>query len=85
MIIILNRLQQSVISSATYIIDQSQTTAFNLDQVLDSESGNVSKHLGQIADFMKEWEGSVAEELMLTQAEINNIKEEYKNKLKLQK
>ena len=45
-----------------------------LDQVLDYDSGGVSKHLGQIADSMDKWEGPVAEELGLSQANISAIK-----------
>ena len=54
------------------------------DQVLDFESGGVSKHLGQIADSMYEWEGSVAEQLGLTPAEIAAIKMKYPGELRLQ-
>ena len=35
--------------------------------MLDSEHGGVSKHLGQIADAMYEWEGPIAEQLELTE------------------
>ena len=31
--------------------------------MLDSEHGGVSKHLGQIADAMYEWEGPITEQL----------------------
>ena len=55
-----------------------------LDQVLDVDSGGVSKHLGQIADSMHEWEGSIAEGLGLTPAEVESIKYN-KNKLEFQK
>ena len=55
-----------------------------LDQVLDVDSGGVSKHLGQIADIMCEWEGRVAEGLGLTPAEVESIKYN-KDKLELQK
>ena len=44
-----------------------------LDSVLDQNGGGVAKHLGQIADSMDEWEGPVAENLGLNQAEIANI------------
>ena len=53
--------------------------------MLDFANGGVSKHLGQIADCMNEWEGNIAEELELTRAEICCIKEKYPNKLNLQK
>ena len=55
-----------------------------LDQVLDCESGGVSKHLGQIADSMDEWEGPVAEELDLSPADITAIKTENLSKFNLQ-
>ena len=55
-----------------------------LDRVIDSESGNVPKHLGQIADFMYEWEGKVADELELTPADVASIQEKCRNNLKLQ-
>ena len=54
------------------------------DHVLDFSSGGVSKHLGQIADHMYEWEGPVAEELCLTQADVAAIKTKYPTELKLQ-
>ena len=55
-----------------------------LDQVLDFENDGVSDHLGQIAESMYEWEGSVAEQLGLTPADIAAIKAEHPGKLKLQ-
>ena len=55
-----------------------------LDQVVDFEHDGVSKHLGQIADAMYEWEGPIAEQLELTEADIANIKTEYPKKLRLQ-
>ena len=55
-----------------------------LDQVLDFENDGVSKHLGQIAESMYEWEGSVAEQLGLTAADNAAIKAEHPGKLKLQ-
>ena len=55
-----------------------------LNQVLDIEHGGVSKHLGQIANAIYEWEGSIAEQLELTKADIADIKTEYPNKLRLQ-
>lgn len=56
----------------------------NLDQILDCENGGVSKHLGQIADTMYEWEGPIAEQLRLTRADIAAIKEKHPRELKLQ-
>ena len=51
---------------------------------MDSENGEVSKHLGQIADNMYEWEGTVAENLGLTKADIAAIKTKHPTNLKLQ-
>ena len=56
----------------------------SLDQVLDSDNEGVSKHLGQIADSMYEWEGHVAEQLGLAPADVAAIKTEHPGKLKLQ-
>ena len=55
-----------------------------LDKVLDCNHGGVSKHLGQIADAMYEWEGPIAEQLQLTRVDIAAIKTEHPNKLRLQ-
>ena len=55
-----------------------------LDDILDSKNGGVSKHLGQIADFMYEWEGLIAEHLELSPADIANIKKKHAGELKLQ-
>ena len=55
-----------------------------LNKVLDFKNVGVSKHLGQIADSMYEWEGAIAEQLELTRADIAAIKAEYPGKLKLQ-
>ena len=55
-----------------------------LDQVVDCGSGGVSKHLGQIADSMNEWEGPVAEELGLSPADITAIKTAHPSDFKLQ-
>ena len=52
--------------------------------MLDSEHGGVSKHLGQIADAMYEWEGAIAEQLGLIRADIAAIKIKYPSELKLQ-
>ena len=52
--------------------------------MVDSEHGGVSKHLGQIADAMYEWEGPIAEQLELRDTDIAAIKTEHPNKLKLQ-
>ena len=42
------------------------------------------EQIGQIADFMYEWEGPVAERLGLTRAEVASIKERYPKDLNLQ-
>ena len=52
--------------------------------MIDFRNGGVSKHLGQIADTMYEWEGPVAEQLGLTQADIAAIKAKNPGELKLQ-
>ena len=57
---------------------------FHSNKILDSENDGVSKHLGQIADIMYEWEGTVAENLGLTKADIAAIKTKYPINLKLQ-
>ena len=54
------------------------------NEEIDISHGGVSKHLGQIADAMHEWEGPIAEELGLTRADIAAIKTKYPNELKLQ-
>ena len=55
-----------------------------LDQVVDYSSGGVPKHLGKIADSMSEWEGSIAEQLGLTPAEVAAIKTKHPLELSLQ-
>ena len=52
--------------------------------MIDLRNGGVSKHLGQIADTMYEWEGPVAEQLGLTRADAVAIKTECPGKLRLQ-
>ena len=51
--------------------------------MLDFEHGGVPRHLGQIADSMNEWEGSVADQLGLVPADVAAIKIE-NSKLSLQ-
>ena len=63
---------------------QPQVIQVKLDDVLDSRNDGVPKHLGQIADSMYEWEGPVADELGLTQADVANIKTKYPNQMDLQ-
>ena len=43
-----------------------------------------SKHLGQIAESMVEWEGSIADGLKLTESDVADIKTKYPQRLKLQ-
>ena len=56
-----------------------------LDWVLDAENHGVSKHLGRIADSITEWEGRIAEELELSDADIESIKQKHQSNLALQK
>ena len=55
-----------------------------LGMIIDSENGGVPKHLGKIADSMYEWEGKVAEELKLSQADVAAIKTKNSSNLRLQ-
>ena len=43
------------------------------------------KHIGEIADFMAEWEGPIAENLKLRKSDVEEIKAKYPQKLNLQK
>ena len=52
--------------------------------MLDSENNGAPKHLGQIANNMYEWEGSVADHLGLSKADVAAIKTKYPKELKLQ-
>ena len=52
--------------------------------MIDFDHGGVSKHLGQIADAMYEWEGSIAEQLELTKADVAAIKIRHPRELRLQ-
>ena len=52
--------------------------------MLDFDNNGVSKHLGQIADSMYEWEGSVAKQLGLTPADVAAIKMKHPGELRLQ-
>ena len=52
--------------------------------MLDFENDGVSKHLGQIADAMHEWEGPIAEQLGLTPVDVAAIKMKYRGELRLQ-
>ena len=55
-----------------------------LSMVIDSEIGGALKHLGEIADFMDEWEGKIAEGLKLSPADIAAIKLKHPSNLRLQ-
>ena len=48
------------------------------------DEDGVPRHLGEIADFMDEWEGPISEKLELKVAEVESIKKEYPSKLHLQ-
>ena len=63
---------------------QSQVASLALEDVLDSKSNSVSKHLGEIADSMYEWEGAVAENLGLAPADIASIKTKFPKEINLQ-
>ena len=63
---------------------QSQVASFTLEDVIDSKSNGVSKHLGEIADSMSEWEGAAAENLGLTPADISHIKTKFPKEIDLQ-
>ena len=52
--------------------------------MIDFESHGVSKHLGQIADSMYEWEWRIADELGLTSADDADIKTKHPSNLRLQ-
>ena len=43
-----------------------------------------SKHVGQIADKMYEWEGKIADELELTQFDVKAITTKHPKELELQ-
>ena len=43
-----------------------------------------SRHLGQIADEIAEWEGSIADELKLTASDVAAIIKKYPRSLNLQ-
>lgn len=55
-----------------------------LDRVIDVENNDVPKHLGQIAEKMREWEGKIAEELELSPADVAAITMKHCSELKLQ-
>ena len=55
-----------------------------LDKEIDFCYEGVPKHLGRIADLMAEWEGPIADELGLTEADVASIKTKHPSNLKLQ-
>ena len=55
-----------------------------LNEVIDFGNSGVSKHLGQIANTMYEWEGPVAEQLGLTPVDVAVIKVKHPGELKMQ-
>ena len=71
-----------MIFSPLFVVSDEPTC---LDEVVDYSSGGVTKYLGRIADSMSEWEGSIAEQLGLTPADIATIKTEHSSRLQLQK
>ena len=67
-----------------------QDNRWKLDQEIDFEhkAGNgetTSKHLDMIADFMEEWDGAVADNLGLTEADRIDIRQKYANKPDMQR
>ena len=52
--------------------------------MIDADNNGVSKHLGQIADSLAEWEGRIADGLNLTRADVASIRRKYPDDLKLQ-
>ena len=52
--------------------------------MIDSQHRDVPKHIGAIADIMGEWEGSIAEQLELTDADVANVRAAHPMNLKLQ-
>ena len=70
-----------MIFSPVFVISEEPTC---FDQVLDYNSGGVPIHLGKIAESMTEWEGSIAEQLGLTPADVAAINTKYPSELCLQ-
>ena len=60
------------------------TNRGKLDSKVDAKHGGVQIHLGEIANSMDEWEGSVADALGLTNVDVANIKGRHRDKLSLQ-
>lgn len=63
---------------------QSEVIPIKLDDVVDSKSDNVPKHLGEIADSMYEWKGKIADELRLTRADVAEIETRNPHEIKQQ-
>lgn len=57
---------------------------WKLDRAVDFEHSGVQIHLGEIANFIDEWEGSVATRLGLTKVDMACIKEQHPGNLNLQ-
>ena len=55
-----------------------------LDKEIDFCYKGVPKHLGRIADSMAEWQGPIADELGLTEADVASITTKHPSNLKLQ-
>ena len=55
-----------------------------LDKEIDSESNGVSNHIGQVADFIDQWEGPIAEALELSVPVVAAIKYQFPLNLELQ-
>ena len=55
-----------------------------LDKEIDYNSGGVPKHMGRIADLLSEWDGRIAEELLLKPADVAAIRTQFPTNLKLQ-
>ena len=70
-----------MILSPVFVFSEEPTC---LDQIVDYSSGGVTKHLGKIADSMSEWEGSIAEQLGLTPADVAAINTKHPSELRLQ-
>ena len=68
---------------SSLMISTSVGHSHRLEEVLDFQHDGVSLHLGQIANSMSEWEGSVADQLGLGLADVAAIKLE-NSKLNLQ-
>ena len=55
-----------------------------LDVTIDFDNGGVPAHLGRISEFLREWEGRIADELGLASADVAAIKMMHPFSLKLQ-